>query len=73
MTLTVIVEPVRLALTTTPSKVPSACDETTPVSAAAPCAPMWLAVMIMSATIEIPREPAKIRVRITLASTLKDQ
>src|SRR3954468_12900352 len=35
---TVMLEPSFLALTTTPSMLPSWVDETTPVSAAAPCA-----------------------------------
>src|SRR5678815_1801492 len=65
MTLTVIVEPLRLALTTTPSIGPSACDETIPVNAwAADWAAVPLVATITNRAVEIAREIVKRLLRI---------
>ena len=58
MTLSVIVDPARLALTTTPSIGPSACDKTMPVNAGPDCANT-------STAAEIAREIVKRLLQIT--------
>src|SRR5258705_11937170 len=58
-TVIVIVDPVRLALTSTPSIGPSPCDETMPVSAAADCAAGRLAAAAPSRANETPWEIQK--------------